>query len=137
MYNKILNTLEEIEKKENVKILYCVDAGSRAAGLSSPDSDYDVRFIYIRKDSDYLRLEPLRDVIEWQCDDTLDISGWDARKALSLGYRSNPSLLEWLYSPIVYKTTEEWQTVAETVKEYFSFKHTALHYLSIAKNNYA
>ena len=136
MHNKILNTLEEIEEKENVKILYCVDAGSRAAGLSSPDSDYDVRFIYIRKDSDYLRLEPLRDVIEWQCDGVLDINGWDLQKALRLLHKSNPTLFEWNSSPIIYKTTDEWKGISSVIERYFIEKSGLYHYLSTAKSNY-
>lgn len=71
----IQEKLIEIEQKENVRILMAVESGSRAWGFASPDSDYDVRFLYVRKKSDYLRLDPVRDVIEWQLDDTLDING--------------------------------------------------------------
>lgn len=52
--------LKEIEKKENVKILHCVESGSRAWGFPSPDSDYDVRFIYVRPKEYYLRLDKTR-----------------------------------------------------------------------------
>ncbi len=70
---------------------------SRAAGHggASPDSAYDVRFIYIRPKEYYLRLEKTRDVIEWQLDDTLDINGWDIQKMLRLLYKSNPTVFEW------------------------------------------
>ena len=132
----IQKKLSEIEERENVKILYCAEAGSRATGLSSEDSDYDVRFIYVRPLVDYLKLEAIRDVIEWQCDGDMDISGWDIKKALALGYRSNPSLLEWMTSPTVYRQTEEWCSVAEIIKEFFSSKNVAMHYISMAKSNY-
>ena len=82
--------IAEIEAKENVKILYCVESGSRAWGMASPDSDFDVRFIYVRPKDYYLRLDKTRDVIEWQLDDTLDINGLDLQKALILLYKSNP-----------------------------------------------
>ena len=55
--------LLEIEKKEQVKVLFAVESGSRAWGFASPDSDYDVRFVYIRKQEDYLRLDGQRDEI--------------------------------------------------------------------------
>ena len=78
----IKQKLNEIEKIENVQIIMAVESGSRAWGFASPDSDYDVRFIYVREAEDYLKLKPLRDVIEWQLDEVYDISGWDLKKAL-------------------------------------------------------
>ena len=87
MRELILSKLKEIEKQYGVRILLAVESGSRAWGFESPDSDYDVRFIYVRKQSDYLRLEGIRDVIELPIDDTLDINGWDIAKTLRLLYR--------------------------------------------------
>ena len=136
MKQVIKEKLTEIEKRENVKILHCVESGSRAWGFASPDSDYDVRFIYIRPKEFYLRLDKTRDVIEWQLDDTLDINGWDISKALSLLYKSNPTLFEWNSSPIVYKTTKEWKSVAAIINKYFVAKSGLYHYLSTAKSNY-
>jgi predicted nucleotidyltransferase len=95
-----------MEKKENVRVILEVESGSRAWGFASPDSDYDVRFIYVRPKDFYLKLEKTRDVIEWQLDETLDINGWDLQKALRLLHISNPTLFEWNNSPIIYKTTE-------------------------------
>ena len=80
----IRQRLSEIEKTQNVRILFAVESGSRAWGIASPDSDYDVRFIYVRQKNDYLRLDEFRDVIELPIDDELDINGWDLKKALAL-----------------------------------------------------
>ena len=132
----IQQKLDEIEKTEHVKILHAVESGSRAWGFASPDSDYDVRFIYVRREQDYLRLGKQRDVIEWQLDETLDINGWDLQKALRLLHGSNPTLLEWCGSPVVYRTTEYWERVCRTAETYFSEKACFLHYLSMAKHNY-
>lgn len=128
--------LEEIEKKENIKIIHCVESGSRAWGFASPDSDFDVRFIYVRPREYYLRLDKTRDVIEWQLDETLDINGWDLQKALRLLHNSNPTLFEWNNSPIVYKTTDEWKMISNKIEEYFRQKSGLYHYLSTAKSNY-
>ena len=128
--------LEEIEKKENVRILYCVESGSRAWGFASPDSDFDVRFIYVRPKDYYLRLDKTRDVIEWQLDDTLDINGWDLQKTLILLHKSNPTIFEWANSPIVYKTTKEWEAISNIINNYFQQKAILYHYLSIAKSTY-
>ena len=136
MQKLIVEKLKEIETRENVRILHCIESGSRAWGFASPDSDYDVRFVYVRPKEHYLRLDKTRDVIEWQLDDTLDINGWDLQKVLTLLYKSNPTLFEWNASPIVYKTTDEWQKVATIINRYFVAKSGLYHYLSTAKTNY-
>lgn len=136
MRETILAKLDEIEKRENIKIIHCIESGSRAWGFASPDSDYDVRFIYVRPKEFYLRLDKTRDVIEWQLDETLDINGWDLQKALTLLHKSNPTLFEWNSSPIVYRTTDEWQRISTIINRYFVAKSGLYHYLSTAKSNY-
>ena len=136
MLETINQKLKEIEERENVRILHCVESGSRAWGFASPDSDYDVRFIYVRPKEYYLRLDKTRDVIEWQLDDTLDVNGWDLQKALRLLRKSNPTIFEWNSSPIIYKTTDEWKAVSSIIEKYFVSKSGLYHYLSTAKGNY-
>ncbi len=132
----IPDKLKEIEARENVRILHCVESGSRAWGFASADSDYDVRFLYVRPPEFYLRLDKTRDVIEWQLDDTLDINGWDIRKALQLLHNANPTLFEWNSSPIVYKTTPEWAEISAILHRFFQPQTGLHHYLSTAKTNY-
>lgn len=133
---EINEKLDEIEKKENVRILHAIESGSRAWGFASPDSDYDVRFIYVRRREDYLRLDESRDVIEWQLDDVLDINGWDLKKALKQFARGNATLFEWSGSPIVYRTTDEWSRIREVSKQYFSEKSAVYHYYGTANSTY-
>ena len=129
----ILEKLKEIEKTENVKILHCIESGSRAWGFASPDSDYDVRFIYIRPFEYYLGFDKKRDVIEYELNDVFDISGWDISKALQLLYKSNPTLFEWIQSPIVYYTTDLWEKVVSISDKYFAKKEAIYHYLNTAR----
>jgi len=136
MIDTIVEKLREIEQRENVKVLYAVESGSRAWGFASPDSDFDVRFIYVRQTREYLKLNKTRDVIEWQLDETLDINGWDLQKALLLLHKSNPTLFEWSNSPIIYHTTPEWNRIAELFPKYFLSKPGLYHYLSMAGGNY-
>ncbi len=84
MRDIILENLAEIEEAENVRILLAVESGSRAWGFASPDSDYDVRFLYVRERDFYLRIDRTRDVIEWRLDDTRDINGWEIKKAVGI-----------------------------------------------------
>lgn len=136
MKEMIKSKLEKIERKNGVHILLAVESGSRAWGFESPDSDYDVRFIYARKRSDYLKLEGIRDVIELPIDDTLDINGWDIAKALRLLHGSNPTLFEWFSSPIVYCKDDEFLSkIKPVLSEYFSCKNSLYHYLSMAKRH--
>lgn len=132
----IQEKLLEIEQRERVKILHAVESGSRAWGFASPDSDYDVRFIYVRRAEDYLKLNPPRDVIEWQLDEVLDINGWDLKKALIQFHRGNATLFEWSNSPVVYKTTEDWKQIGRAAKQYFSMKAAAYHYYGTANSTY-
>ena len=136
MHDIITAKLAEMEIKENIHIIHAVESGSRAWGFASPDSDYDVRFIYVRSKEFYLKLEKTRDVIEWQLDKTLDINGWDLQKALRLLHSSNPTLFEWNSSPLVYKTTGEWAEIAKEINNYFSARSGLNHYLSTANSNY-
>ena len=103
----ILEQLSGIQAANDVRILFAVESGSRAWGFPSPDSDYDVRFVYARPMDWYLSLAPGRDVIELPIDAVLDINGWDIKKALGLLLKPNPVMLEWLSSPIRYLWDDE------------------------------
>lgn len=137
MYEKIISELKKIEEKNDVRIIYACESGSRAWGFPSKDSDYDVRFIYIHPVDWYLSIHEKRDVIEMPINDLLDINGWDIRKALKLFRKSNPPFLEWLESPIVYL---ERYTITQKMRELgnlgFSPLSCLYHYLSIAKGNF-
>lgn len=136
MEGLIKEKLNEIEHRENCRILLAVESGSRAWGFASPDSDYDVRFIYVRPKENYLRLEQVRDVIELPINDELDINGWDVSKALKLLHKSNPTVFEWFSSPIVYKTTDFAERFKPIMLRYFSSKSGLWHYLHMAEGNY-
>ena len=134
----ILERLAAIEETHAVRILYACESGSRAWGFASPDSDYDVRFIYAHPRDWYLRidLEYQRDVIECPIEDDLDINGWDLRKALQLMRKSNPPLFEWLHSPMVYRAQPGFQEAMQTLTPAcYSFPACAWHYLHMARGN--
>lgn len=134
--SQIRNELLRIEQEEQVTVLWACESGSRAWGFASQDSDYDVRFIYLRRTEDYLRASPLRDVIEEPISDDLDISGWDLPKALRLFRKSNPPLLEWLQSSIIYSQKEPFHKfMSELMPQYFSPIGCMYHYMSMADRN--
>ncbi|HEY0737691.1 MAG TPA: nucleotidyltransferase domain-containing protein [Herpetosiphonaceae bacterium] len=136
---QIRAVLNSIEREENVRIFYACESGSRAWGFPSADSDYDVRFLYVHPTTWYLSIdvETRRDVIERPINDQLDVVGWDLRKALKLFRKSNPPLLEWLNSPIVYA---ERYGVADRLRtllpDYYSPTASFYHYLHMAQGNF-
>ena len=136
MKDTIQKELAQIEQTQNVRILLAVESGSRAWGFASPDSDYDVRFIYVRPKDAYLRLQKHRDVIELPINDALDINGWDLTKTLRLLHKSNPTLFEWGASPIVYLETDFAARFKSVMGRYFSSKRGLYHYIHMAAGNY-
>ncbi len=118
--------MREIEKEFDVEVLWAIESGSRAWGFESPDSDFDVRFIYKHKPDFYLALDKGRDVIELPIDETWDVSGWDLDKTLKLLFKSNPTLFEWLQSPIVYHQTDFIERIRQYAQTYFSEKKCSI-----------
>ena len=141
----IQQVLKQLETDYNIKVLYACESGSRAWGFPSKDSDYDVRFIYIHNKDWYLSIDQKRDVIEIPIRDSismpinklLDLSGWELTKALRLFRKSNPPLLEWLRSSIVYyqsySTIDKMRLIERNI---FSPTSCLYHYLNMAKGNF-
>lgn len=135
MTNHIIDALRNLEKENDIKILFAVESGSRGWGFPSADSDYDVRFLYLHKPEWYLSIEDKRDVLELPTDGVLDIGGWELRKAMRLLHKSNPTLLEWLQSPVIYLHQGEMaKQLWALVPQYFSPVHAMHHYFHTAKN---
>jgi predicted nucleotidyltransferase len=135
---EILKRLHTIEQDNGVSILYACESGSRAWGFASPDSDYDVRFIYAHPVDWYLSfdIETRRDVIELPIEDEIDCNGWDIRKTMYLFTRTNGALLEWLTSPIRYIERGNLRSrLAELAPK--TANHVALcyHYNHMARHN--
>ncbi|MFA7382266.1 MAG: nucleotidyltransferase domain-containing protein [Desulfurivibrionaceae bacterium] len=130
--------LNEIEQDCEVKILYACESGSRAWGFASQDSDWDVRFVYLHRPEHYLAIdvERRRDVIE-HLEGDLDLAGWDLRKALWLLHKSNPPLLEWLNSPIIYADRFDLATRLRAMTDiYYSPSACLHHYRHMAQGNF-
>ena len=136
---EIVRRLELAEREHGVKILLAIESGSRAWGFWSPNSDFDVRFIYVRPRDWYLSvdLEDKRDVIEYPIVDDIDMNGWDLRKALRLFLRSNPAFVEWIQSPITYVESGPFRdAIRALLPVVFSPERGRHHYRSMAKANY-
>ena len=136
---EVLSRLYKTEQQEGVRVLMAIESGSRAWGFASPNSDYDVRFIYSREKDWYVAVdfEEKRDVIEYAITDEIDLNGWDVRKALRLFWKSNPSFVEWIQSPITYINSGIFREAAlELLPQLYSVEKGIHHYHSMAKTNY-
>lgn len=138
MQDKIIRALKELEAKEQCNILFAAESGSRAWGFASPDSDYDIRAIYVKPEAWYWDItEKKRDTIEAKLPDDLDVSAWELRKTLRLFNKSNPSLYEWLGSPIVYYADNDFfDTLKGLIPRFFNPIHAGYHYLAMAENSW-
>ncbi|HEV2480060.1 MAG TPA: nucleotidyltransferase domain-containing protein [Puia sp.] len=137
MKQEIDHQLAAIEQTYGVRVLYACESGSRAWGFASPDSDYDVRFIYLQPKNNYLSIHERRDVIELPVNEVLDVNGWDIRKGLQLFLKSNAPLYEWLQSPIVYKEHSGFAAeLRGLMPKYFSHRAGCHHYLSMTRNTF-
>ena len=138
MKEKILQSLRKIEQDNNIKVLFACETGSRAWGFASPDSDYDVRFIYMHNKDWYLSLNEQKDSIELMLDNgELDITGWDLRKSLRLLKKSNISLFERFKSPEIYLNNNLFISELNDISDnYFSSISGMHHYLNMAKGFY-
>lgn len=126
--------LARLEVEHGIRIVYACESGSRAWGFASPDSDYDIRFLFVRPERCYLSVVPGTESIDLPLEGDLDAGGWDVRKAAGLLGKSNGALVEWLHSPVVYRAApgflDRWRSAAVEV---FSPKASADHYRGLAK----
>ena len=138
MEQRIQTELAAIEARERVRILLAVESGSRAWRFPSTDSDYDVRFLYVRGLEQYLSIEAVRDVIECSLEGDLDIGGWDLRKALQLMIKSNAVLIEWLTSPVRYRAQTRFaERLLELALSHCDPAALAYHYDRLARSSFA
>jgi uncharacterized protein len=128
----ICDRLERLASQEQIEILYACESGSRAWGFPSPDSDYDVRFIYLRPLAWYLSIDDRPDTIDLPVNSLLDINGWDLRKALKLFKGSNSAIYEWIQSPIVYQAHHLTTELLELAASYYAPRAGIHHYLNMA-----
>ena len=134
MLIEINTLLTRIEASHDIRIVYACESGSRAWGFASPDSDYDIRFIFIRSEQSYVSVQEGLESIDLPLEGELDAGGWDIRKAARLLGKSNGALIEWLRSPIVYRNEngfrERWQAMTRAI---FSPRASSDHYRGLAK----
>lgn len=152
MKTTIEKAIREIERLDDVRVVYACESGSRAWGFESEDSDWDVRFIYVRSEDRYLSLTGQDDTIDRNtslnmgtreyirdiCDEhDIDLAGWDLLKTLNQLGRGNPVLSEWFCSPIVYQSRSPYAAmIKEQIQWFYKNKAGVYHYEHMARRNF-
>lgn len=137
MREQVRERLAGLEREHGIRVVYACEAGSRAWGFASGDSDFDVRFLYVRPQPWYLGVTERKDGLDFPVEGALDFAGWDVKKALRLFLKSNGALLEWLYSPVVYREDDDvmslWRSL---VPDVLNPKALASHYLGMCRRTW-
>ncbi|PCJ66837.1 MAG: nucleotidyltransferase [Bacteroidetes bacterium] len=138
MKQRIIDKLKQLEHDQQIRILLAVETGSRAWGFPSPDSDFDIRLIYVKEADWYIRLTEGKDNISYMSEDgELDLTGWELRKALRLMAKSNTALLERVQSPIVYLEDGDFaQEMRSLASDFYSPVAVMHHYYSMALKSF-
>ena len=132
---QIQSEISQLANEKKIRVLYACESGSRAWGFASPDSDYDVRIIYLHATEWYLSVLPKDENFDIFADNDLDINGWDIRKVLRLMLKSNATPYEWMQSPIGYVLDEEFKASLWSLgQHYFQPRSIMHHYLGLAQN---
>jgi predicted nucleotidyltransferase len=133
MKETVVKELQVIESEAKVRVLLAVESGSRAWGFASPDSDYDVRFIYVHDPEWYSTIFEERDVIEKMLPGDLDVSGWELRKSLRLFSKCNLAFNEWIGSPVLYQEAPGFRSeLSALIPAFFNPTGATHHYRSMA-----
>lgn len=139
MHQLILHHLRRLEQENGIKILYACETGSRGWGFASPDSDFDIRFVYVHPKDRYLSINTPKENISTIFEDggeVLDFNAWDLRKTLHHLRKSNATPFEWFQSPIVYFQEGNFREMLwELAPQYFNAHTATNHYLGICHNS--
>lgn len=145
MKETIKQICKSLEAKNNIKILFAVENGSRAWRMASQDSDYDVRFVFARPLNEYIQINQPEEIINAYFDKKInqckqknaliDIVGFDVFKFAKLLSSSNPSMIEWLTTDIVYYGKQN-KAFKDFAKKNFNKASLYFHYKSMCRNNY-
>jgi len=127
--------LKKIEDEYNIEILFASETGSRAWGGVTNHSDYDVRFIYKHQDvRSYLSLKKAQETIDIPA--PYDAQGWDLYKAFHLLQKSNPSLCEWAFSPVLYRDNQQFSDkLRRLITDSYSLLSLFHHYIHLMNRN--
>jgi len=136
-----VNQLIQMLAGEKKHVLFLVESGSRAYGLDGPDSDYDIRGVFVHTKLMNYFCEGKNDTVTqmWLKSDTdfdtkLDIVLYDILKFKTLLCKSNAQVVDWLMSPIWYTGTRypEFSIFAEQQSDLIAL---CRHYVALAEKD--
>ncbi|WP_267639773.1 nucleotidyltransferase domain-containing protein [Haloarchaeobius amylolyticus] len=128
--------IDELEATHDCTVLAARDVGSRAWGLASEDSDYDVAVLFRQSPVRYATLGEYVPSVETEHGPDLELTGWNVRRFGELLADSNPSTLEFLHSPLRYRECDALARLEADVAGDFRPIRLYHHYRSLAEHQY-
>ena len=124
--------INSIEAGHGVRIILAVEGGSGAYGTKGPNSDIDLRFVFVRPIADYLGVHAQPEQITMRSAG-FDVEGWDLRKAMKLARKSNPSINEWVSNVEWIVMHQNGAMLRRYVESCTCLRSLALHYFYMAR----
>lgn len=131
-------TLKEILAKQPYPLLFATISGAHLYGFPSHDSDFDLRGVHILPVKETIGLNEIKETIEVnEIQDNLEIDlvTQDVKKFFNLLLGRNGNVLEQLYSPLILRSTPEYEELKEIANNCITRYH-AYHYLGFAKSQW-
>jgi predicted nucleotidyltransferase len=145
----IQSQIESYADDNEIRAIAARDYGSRARGLESPDSDYDVLFLFVEPPSAYAvgaDTDTYSTTISEHTsglDTEIELHGWNLKKFIGNDglAGSNPTALEFVASSEVYlepsdSISEQFESICTHARSQFTPYALINHYRSLAAGNY-
>ena len=119
-------------------LLFVTISGAHLYGFPSPDSDYDVRGVHVLPVREVVGLDPGRETVEVsevREGLEIDLVTHDAKKFFGLLLKKNGYVLEQLFSPLVVRTTPEYEELKQVAAGCIT-KHHSHHYFGFAETQW-
>lgn len=130
------DALATLERERDVRVCVAAEAGSRAWGYAGPTSDHDIAVVYAQRPADYVVLDgyvaSIHEEFDKSADREVDVRAWNLTRVAELLTESNPTVLEALASPTVYRSCAGLDALREHALAAFSPIDCYHHYRSLA-----
>ena len=136
----IKNLILQIEKENNIKVIFAVESGSRVWGMDSKDSDYDIRGVYLDVDpikrNDIVLRSKTNTIDGFTDDRNYDWVFWELATFLKFLKNNNSTAIDWVLSDTSYSNSSELIQIRDTFLKVCNIDYYLFHHYSLLKSMY-